>query len=82
MYKAIFQKMNASDINEEITQTNANLNTLLDTVFTNTHGTTQEAFVEHLCTELYKQVDGEWVRQTTGTDWDTYYTRWNNERVA
>ena len=78
MYKAVFQRKDSNDVSQEHTETNADLDALLDTVFTNVENKTASSFVEDLCAVLYEQVDGEWQERTPGSDvWTNYNTRWN-----
>ena len=83
MYKAIFYRRDSNDVYQTHTETDADLNSLIDTVFTNVEGVSQGHFVEDLCCELYKQVDGDWQRQLPGSDdYAVYETRWVAEHDA
>ena len=79
MYKAIFDRRDSDDVYQTITETNADLDTLFDTVLTNVEGIDKWQFLEDLVCKLYKQVDGEWQMIGTGTEHDAYRAKWQTE---
>lgn len=79
MYKAIFTRRNSSDVYAEIEETNADITALINTVFTNSEGIDKHHFLEDLCCRLYQQVDGEYVELTSGSEIDSFKSRWDSE---
>ena len=79
MYKAVFQRQNSSGVYQTIEETDSNIDNLLTTVFNNVEGIDKHNFLEDLCGKIYKQVDGEYVLQTSGSEFDAYRNKWETE---
>ena len=77
MYKMTFFRQNSSGVYQSLEESNSDLSALINTVFTNVEDIDKHHFLEDLSAKLYKQVDSDWVLQTSGDDYDAVKTKWD-----